>query len=250
MIDVHCHIEHESFSNDRDEVIEACKKELKAIITACTKPENFELMLNICKKHRNFVFAIAGLHPIYAGNYSEEKIAEYIRKIKASKHAFVGIGEIGLDYHWVKEEKLREKQEEVFRRFIEVAKEIDKPMVIHSRKAVLECVEILEEAGAEKVLMHLFSDKKLVERVAENDWYISVGPIIARSKDYKKIAKRMPMSRILLETDSPWFGNNERGTPLNIKIVAQKIAEVKKTSFADVWEKAGENAVKLFGLKI
>lgn len=250
MIDVHCHIEHEAFENDREKVIEACKKELKAIITACTKPENFKPVLEICKKHENFVFAIAGLHPVYAGNYSKEEIEEYIGKISENKKAFVGIGEIGLDYHWVEDEKLREKQKEVFIRFIELAKELRKPMVIHSRKAVLECIEILEKEKAENVLMHLFSDKKLVERVAKNNWYISIGPIIARSKDYKKIAKRMPMSNILLETDSPWFGNNERGTPLNIKIVAQKIAEVKKLSFAEVWEKAKENAIEFFRLGI
>lgn len=89
-----------------------------------------------------------------------------------------------------------------------------------------------------------------MEKVNENNFYISVGPIIARSKSHKKIVKNISIERILLETDSPWFGNGGRGTPLNIKIPCQKIAEVKKITFEEVWRKCGENAIKFFSLDI
>ncbi len=250
MIDAHCHLEQKDYDEDRDEFIESLKKELKAVVTCCAHPQDFELTLEIVRKHKNFVFPTAGIHPTYVKEFSLEQVEEFCKKIAEHKDEIIGIGEVGLDYYWIKEEYWRKKQEELFTIFIELAQKLKKPLVIHSRDATQRCVEILEEYNCKHVLMHLFSERKCLERVKENGWYISIGPIIARSKTHKKIARDFPLERILLETDSPWFGFGKRGTPLNIKIAAEKIAQVKKLSFEEVWKTCGENAIRFYGLRI
>lgn len=90
----------------------------------------------------------------------------------------------------------------------------------------------------------------MIQRVNENNFHITIGPIIAKSKNHKKIARDVPIERILLETDSPWFGDGGRGTPLNIRIPCQKIAEVKNLDFEEVWRKCGQNSISFFKLPL
>lgn len=256
MIDSHCHLEQKDYDSDRDEVIENCKKELKAVVTSCAHPKDFDLTMRIAEKHRNFVFASIGIHPEYIKGLKVREKDELLEKIKENRKSISAIGEIGLDYFWIKESAWQNKQRELFAEMINFAKELKKPIVVHSRDAMEDTIKILEQEDAKQVLLHLFGSHQLSERVVENGWSISIGPIIARSKNHKKIARDFPLEKILLETDSPWFGgqdekgNQLRGTPLNIKIPAEKIAEEKKLSFETVWKQCGENAVKFFGLPI
>ena len=251
MIDSHCHLEQKEYDKIRDEVIEKCRKKLKAIITCCAHPKDFDLTLNLAKKYKNFIFSTVGIHPIYIEKLNKEKVRKIFEKIKEKKDEICAIGEVGLDYYSTKEEKLRKKQREVFVEFINLAKEIKKPIVVHARDAFSNAIKILEKNHAEKVLMHLFGDKDLVGKVNENDWYISVGPILLRSKKHKKIVKRMPLEKILLETDSPWFPiNDEIGYPWNVEFVAKKIAEIKKVDVKEVEKITDENAIKFFDLKL
>jgi len=98
--------------------------------------------------------------------------------------------------------------------------------------------------------MHLFGERKFISKIIENGWFISVGPILLTSKNHKKIVKEMPIEKIMLETDSPWFGFGKRNEPIAIIKVAEKIAEIKKTDFNNVWNKCGENAKRFFDLPI
>jgi TatD DNase family protein len=252
MIDVHCHLEQKDFSKDRDEVIKSCKQQLSAIITSCAHPQDFDLTLEIVKKHAGFVFCTIGLHPTYIKEVNEKEKNEAIGKIIDNKKSIVGIGEVGLDYYWIKEKELQEKQKEVFLEFIELAKRLELPLVIHTRDATADTIAILEDEGMQerKVLIHLFNEKSMLQRVIDNGWSISIGPGISRSKTIKKIARDCPLDRIMLETDSPWFGFGQRGTPLNVKIAAEKIAEVKKISVAEVERQTDLNAVRFFDLAI
>jgi len=250
MIDVHCHLEQKEFSN-KDEIIEKCKKELKAVITCCAHPKDLELTFNLVNKYNGFVFCTVGLHPGYIKEIKEEEKESFLEEIEKNKDKVSGIGEIGLDYNWIKEAKWREKQRELFIELINFAKRLDKPIVVHARDAFLDAIEILEKENVKKVLMHLFGDKKLVERVKNNGWFISIGPILLKSKTHKKIVKAMPLERILLETDSPWFPVNAKiGYPWNVKYVAEKIAEIKKIDVKEVERITDENAKNFFGLEI
>ena len=251
MIDCHCHLEQKDYNEDRDEVIEKCRKQLRALVTSCVHPNDMKLTLDIAKKHNGFVFCTIGIHPEYIKEISEKEIDKAIEEIKKNKENIVAIGETGLDYFWIKEAKLREKQKALFRKLIKVAKELNMPMVIHNRDASEDTIKILEEEGmkGKKVLMHMFNDRKFLNKIIENGWFISIGPGIKKSKDIGKIARDMPLNKIMLETDSPWFGNGERGTPLNVRVAAEKIAEIKKIPLEEVERQTDLNAINFFGLR-
>jgi TatD DNase family protein len=257
MIDVHCHLEQHDFSKDRDEIIEKCKKELKAVITSCAHPRDFDLTLQLTEKYKNFVFASCGIHPEYIKEVSEIEIDEIIEKIKQNKDNLVAIGETGLDFWWIKEKEWQQKQRDLFVRLIELSKGLKKPLIIHSREAYEETLKILEQQNAKEVDMHMFGDHHLTKRIVDNGWFISINTIILRSKSHKKIARDCPLERLMLETDAPWLspkklleGMDSRNDPTSIKVVAEKIAEIKKLRFEEVWKKCGENAIKFFKLPI
>ncbi|MCK4730698.1 MAG: TatD family hydrolase [Candidatus Aenigmarchaeota archaeon] len=248
MIDAHCHLEQKDYNPDRDEVILNCKKELKAIVTCCAHPRDFKKSLEIIKKYKNFVFLTAGFHPEYISEIPENEIGNYLEELRENKKYLVGIGECGLDYHWVKELEWREKQKELFVKHINLAKELNLPLVIHSRDAEKECLEILKEQKAKRVLLHYFSDKDLIPEVIEANYFVSVNTSVFRSKTTKKIIKRMPIEKLMTETDAPWLGFGKRNTPLSVRMVAEKIAEIKDLSFEEVDKITTENAVKFFDL--
>jgi TatD DNase family protein len=257
MIDVHCHLEQKDYDKDRDEIIEKCKKELKAVITSCAHPRDFDLTLQLAEKYKNFVFASFGIHPEYIKEVSEKEIDEFIGKVKQNKDKIVAIGETGLDFWYIKEPEWQQKQKELFIRLISIAKELKKPLIIHSREAYEETIRILEQENVREVDMHMFGDHHLTKKIVDNGWFISINAIILRSKSHKKIARDCPLERLLLETDAPWLspkklleGIDERNDPTSIKIVAEKIAEIKKIGFEEVWQKCKENAIKFFKLSI
>jgi len=248
MIDSHCHLEQKDYDPDREEVILNCKKELKAVVTCCAHMRDFNKSLEIIKKYPNFVFLTAGFHPEYISEVPENKINKYFEELAKNKKYLVGIGECGMDYHWVKEPEWREKQKELFVKHINLAKELNLPLVIHSRDAEKECLEILKEQKAKRVLLHYFSDKDLIPEVIETSYFVSVNTSVFRSKTTKKIIKKIPIEKLMTETDAPWLGFGKRNTPLSVKLVAEKIAEIKKLSFEEVDKITTENAVKFFGL--
>ncbi|MGB9708111.1 MAG: TatD family hydrolase [Candidatus Pacearchaeota archaeon] len=256
MIDCHCHLEQKDYEQEREKVIEQCKKELKAIVTCCAHPRDLPLTLKLVKENKNFIFCSIGIHPEHIKEISDEEISNTIKEIEKNVSFITAIGETGLDYYWIKESKFREKQREMFIKFIALAKKLGKPLVIHSRDATKECIEILEQEGIQgkRVLMHLFSDRKLLVRVIENGWLVSIGPGIKKSKDIRKVARDMPLNKILLETDSPWFAQKEQGqkygTPLNARIALEKIAEIKRVSLEEVEKQTDLNAIEFFNLEI
>jgi len=257
MIDVHCHLEQKDYDKDRDDVIEKCKKELKAVITSCAHPKDFDLTLQLTERYKNFIFASYGIHPEYIKEVSEKEIEEFLELLTKNKDKIVAIGETGLDFWWIKEEEWQKKQRELFTRLIDLAKELKKPLIVHSREAYEETIKILEQEDAKKVDMHMFGDHHLTKRVVDNGWFISINTIILKSKSHKKIARDCPIERLMLETDAPWLspkklleGIEDRNDSTSIKIVAEKIAEIKKIDSEKVWRTCGENAVNFFKLPI
>jgi len=253
MIDAHCHLEQEDYDPDRAQVIRECRQKLKAVITCCADPRDWTITESLVKEYKGFVYAIAGIHPEFIKNFEKNEIKDFIEVIKkaAKQEKIRAIGEIGLDYYWIKDSVYRDKQKDLFARMIELSKELNLPIVVHSRDAVLECVAVLEEHGMKnkKVLMHLMNDKDYLERIIKNGWMISIGPGILKSKGTRKIARDVPLSNLMLETDSPWFGFGERGNPLNVIKAAEKVAEIKKITVKEVEEITDKNTISFFGLK-
>ncbi len=262
MIDAHCHLEQDDFAQDLDGVISSCRKAgLKALVTSCARPGDLERTLEICSRYRGYVFPTAGIHPEFIKDITHDAVESFIRTLSRTDE-LVGIGEAGLDYHWIKDAGWREKQADMFRQVISIAKNM--PLVVHSRDAGPETIEIMEQEGQKKALMHMFGYRDLLSRVMDNGWHISMNTIVLRSKAHRKIARDVPLDRLLLETDSPWLSpsrilgpgyvnpgglpDGDRNDPRSIRLTCQKISEARKQDFEEVWEQCGRNAQKLFGL--
>jgi TatD DNase family protein len=250
MIDVHCHLEHEKFRNKK-ETIQSFKKELKAIITSSPHPKDFDYALQLKKEFNNFIFVCVGLHPEYIKEFSEETLDTFEDFVRKKKDDIVSIGEIGLDYFWIKDENLREKQKWLFEKLIEFAKSIDKPITVHIRDAYEDAFKILESIDYQKVHLHMFGGDKFLEKILSNQWKISVGPILLRSKTHKKIVKKLPIEKIMLETDAPWMKTEGRESlPTDVKIVVEKISEIKNIDLQEVEKETDKNAITFFNLKL
>jgi TatD DNase family protein len=257
MIDVHCHLEQKDYDNDREDVIEKCRKELKAVITSCAHPKDFELTMRMVENHKGFVFASCGIHPEYVKEVSEKGKDDFLDLIVKNKDKIVAIGETGLDYWYVKEDEWQKRQKDLFIELIGLAKELNKPLIIHSREVFEETLDVLEDNDAKRVDFHMWGANQLLKRILDNGWFVSMNTIILKSKKHKKIARDIPLERLMLETDSPWLapkrlleGLESRNDPRSIKIVAEKVSEIKKLPFEEIWQKCGENAVKFFDLGI
>ncbi len=272
MIDSHCHLEQKQYEN-ADDVVELCKKELKAVITSCANPEDFGKTIKLTEKYKGFVFACFGLHPEYIKEISEKQKDEYLELVKKNKDKLVGFGEVGLDYKWISENPWQRKQREQFVEMISFSKEIKKPLVVHSRDAGEDTFKILEQEDAKQVLLHFFTYKDLVDRVLENNYNISVNLLVTRNKEVKKIVQKTPLENMMLETDAPWLGpqksieelkpedkvffKNEKNNlatlvnyPTTIKQTAERIAEIKSLDFEKVWKTCGANANEFFNLSV
>ena len=221
-------------------------------MTCCANPKDWKLTKEIMNKHRCFVFACASIHPEYIRELSEAEIDGFIGILRKEKNSIVAVGETGLDYNWVKEPEWQVRQKDLFRKFISFSKETRKPLVIHARDAYDDVVEILEQEKAKNVMLHMFGSNHLVGRVIENGWNVSMNAIVLKSKKHGKVVRDMPLDRLMLETDSPWLhpSGSGRNDPSSIKAVADKIAEIKKVSFGEVWDSCGRNASGFFSIRL
>ena len=276
LVDAHAHLEHSRFENDLDSVINRFKDAGGAfIIESGVNPETNRKALELAEKY-DVVKVSFGLYPIDALAKEVEESNEFLREIKEfdvdeelgwiEEHAgdCVAIGEVGLDYNWSSKDdpggpndfqspEMRDKQKEVFRKVLRLAKKIDKPVVIHSRKAEGDAVEILEEEGMkmERVVMHCFNGRKsLIRRGIENGWFFSVPPVIVRLEHFKMLVDLVPLGQLLTETDAPYLSPvaGERNESSNVLVTLKEIARIKGVGVEEVSEKVWENACGLFGV--
>lgn len=249
-MDTHCHLQHSWFDEDRDSVIAEAKKRMHFIIESGARPDWNRGAIALSEKHKGFIYATAGLHPMDAQKASASDFEKEIDFIRESKGKIVGVGEVGLDYHWEKDEKIRALQRERFSRFISLADEIGKPLVIHSWDGEVDAVDILSREASGTVVMHCFSGKKEeLLKALDLGYYISFSTQILASKNHRRLAKFTPLERMLLETDAPYLGpNREKNMPWNTLLAAEKIAAVKDVEVGDVVKVALENAKKVFGI--
>ncbi|MHA2236594.1 MAG: TatD family hydrolase, partial [Candidatus Thorarchaeota archaeon] len=162
----------------------------------------------------------------------------------------VAIGEVGLDYHWIKSPQGREAQEPLFNMFIELATELDLPIVVHSRKAELEATEILERSFSGDVLMHCFDGPPdVAERVADNGWYITLPSNFGKHKNRVGAAEILPLSQILLESDGPYLSpDRERNEPCKIIHGAESLANIRDCTIIEVSNAITQNAMRFYRL--
>jgi TatD DNase family protein len=243
-IDTHCHFD---MLEDLEKRIENCRKKNVGIVS--TDGVNVETNRRVLELAEDFdeVKVCLGIYPIDALKLSDAEIDAEIEFILSNSSKVFAIGEVGMDF---KEDLVDcERQKGTFSKFILLAKELDKPVIVHSRKAEKECIELLEELGAKKVLMHCFSGNfKLIKRIAENGWYLSIPTCVKHSEHFKKMISEVPIEHLLCETDSPYLHPDKKfpNEPANVVASYEKIAETKGLSLKEVEKKIEENFRKLF----
>jgi len=251
MIDVHCHLDAEEFSNDLDLVIQRAKESgVKAIITSAIDDRSIVVSEMLISKYRGYVYRTVGLDYTILDELFLDKVFSYIEK---NRSTIVGIGEVGLDYYIFEDDLKRKIQQEFFIRWINFSKELDLPLVVHSRSAGKYALEYLVKNNAERVIMHAFDGKASYARsVISKGYFFSIPPSIIRSDQKQKLVKALPLELLLLESDAPVLApiKDMRNEPANIKISAEYIAKLKSVSIDKVIEITSENAKRIFRLTV
>lgn len=261
MIDAHCHLEYLHEQLD-DIVAEARQKGMRAILTSACDPKHFAHAMEMKSKHPDFIFVCIGFHPEVMGSYTDEQIGEYMNEIRKSRDNITAIGEIGLDYNWNTQEADQERSRKIFVKFIDLAKELELPIVVHSRngtsnenggnEGITDALNMLAEHGAERVMMHCFSgNEKNLKFALDHGWNISYATVLVKSFKHQRLAAATPLDKMLLETDAPWLDPDSRelvNRPWKIGRSAEIIAEKKGTTKDEILAATANNARKFFGI--
>lgn len=271
-IDIHAHINDSKLIDDVDNVIDRANKAgVKYIVNATCDVKSIKETLELVKKYEN-VYATLGIHPQAIFEYDDE-IEELIYSNKNNQKV-IGIGEIGLDYHdmetqiaYIKkdypqyenitEEEVKNKQKEVFIKQIELASKMNLPIVVHSRDATADTLEIIKSninLLKNKGLIHCFSGSvEVAKEYFKMGFYISVGGSITfkNARCIPDVIRECGIDNVMLETDCPYLSpepyRGKINEPKNVVLVSDKIAEILDINYRQVEEKTTENAFALFG---
>lgn len=242
-VDCHCHLEFDRFDEDRDEVIQRAREKLDFVVSVGCNFERNRKTLEIAENYPDLVVPNLGLHPTFTEDF--DRLDDIKQQIRENDPA--AVGEIGLDHHHVTEDKMRERQVEIFREMLELAEELEKPVNVHSREAEQETIDILAEYDLPDVLIHCFNGtpEQAVE-ATEKGFTIGVTTQVLYSSRVQEIIEVVDTENIVLETDSPFLYQGERNEPINVLESADKIAELKNVSKNDVIHATNVNACRIF----
>lgn len=269
IIDAHSHLSFKAYDKDRDEVIKRTQKEGVVCIDVGTKFETSKMVVNLAEKNEN-IYAAIGMHPIHIKTdlikikmddeegafkpLGEEFNKERYKELAKSKKV-VAIGEVGLDYYYKPKTKNRlqqfkEIQRQVFTDQLELAEELNLPVIIHCRMAHEDVLEILKGRNSKGVIHCFTGTWQEAKKYLDLGFYLGINGIIFKF-DIEETIKKAPLERLLVETDCPYLtppaeGKDTRNEPIFVKHVIQKIADIKGMSFKEVADQTAQNAKKLF----
>ncbi|MFH0948606.1 MAG: TatD family hydrolase [Elusimicrobiota bacterium] len=246
MIDTHCHLLDSAFDKDRCEVIERVfSSGITKLIEISIEPNLWQSSLDLCKQYEN-IFCSIGIHPNDADKYTD--FLHFLNEKKV-----VAVGECGLDYYRNSVDK--KVQIEIFEKQLEIAAEFKKPVIIHCRQAEEDTFDILSNNKNISGVIHCFSSTvEFAEKFLQLGLYIGIdGPVTyPNANNLREVVKKIPLEKILLETDSPYLPpqsfRGKRNEPSYIKYIAEKIAEIKEMPVPEISKTTDENAEKLFGI--
>lgn len=252
LVDAHAHITDERFADLNDVIERSTKAGVTKIVCSGYDFLSSENAVNLSKKYPE-VFATIGIHPENVEGVDFKQVRDsFINLAKNSK--VVAVGEIGLDYHWTKETICLQK--EVFIKQIQLANELNLPLVVHSRDAIGDTIEILKENKPNKEsLIHCYGGSvESAKLLLEMGYSFSFGGVLtfSNAKTAVEVVKFLPMDKILLETDCPYLSpvpfRGQRNEPKNVVYVCDMIARIKGLKIEDVAEKTTENSKRVFGI--
>lgn len=246
LIDAHCHLD---WFREPGRVVERANgKGVGAIVSCSTDLGSITKNLALAEKFKP-VFACVGLHPGDALRMKRAEIEKAVALVRKRCGEAVAIGEVGLDYKYAKSEPEKKRQETVFLGLIEIAKEKNLPLVVHSRLAEKKTMQTLRAAGAEKVLMHWFTNSIASVKMAEDfGYFYTAGLAVIYSKSAAAVCAGMRPENLMLETDAPVEFGGEKAEPSWIPKVAERVAEIQGAEKGEIEKATTRNAQKFFGI--
>ncbi len=247
----HAHYDDEAFDEDREALLSSLQDNgIEYVINVGASLKSTEMTVELTTKYP-FIYGAAGVHPSETAELTEETFA-WLRE-QCMQPKIVAVGEIGLDYYW--EEPEHEVQKVWFEKQLELAREIRKPVIIHSREAAKDTYDIMCAHKAKEIggVVHCYSySAEMAIDFVKMGFYIGIGGVVTfkNGKKMKEVVEAVPLERILLETDCPYLApepnRGKRNSSLNIPYIAKQIAAIKGISYEEVVTVTNENAKKLF----
>ena len=251
MIDTHCHIDFKDFDSDRVEVIKRAQDKLDHVIVSGYSNDSNMDVLKLSKDYEGFIYPTFGFHPVSSQNATENDIKTAHDNVRKYIDDIVAVGEVGMDYYYVTDKALRERQQEIFRGFLDLANEYKVPIVMHVRDCEKKAVNIIEDyPDIPYFVFHCFGGSlKTAKRIMNrDDSYMSFSTMLCYSKHHQDLIENIDLDYVLTETDSPYLAmtKEERNEPVNVVNAVYKIAEIKNMDVATVDEITSANACKIF----
>ena len=255
IIDSHCHLDFESLYDQLDDVVlRAEQREINLLLTICTTLKSFEKIKLIIKKYKN-IYGTFGIHPHETSNHLDVN-ADFILKVKNENNKVIGVGETGLDFYYNHSDK--NVQIKSFVQHIEAASQMNLPVIVHSRNAEAETLDILKNESKNsniKLLVHCFTGSKyFAKKLIDLNFYISVSGIITfkNSDELADTISSVPIENLLVETDSPYLSpaphRGKVNEPSFIIHTIEKLSKIKKISSEVIASHTTSNFIKLFNL--
>lgn len=252
IFDTHAHYDDEAFDGDRDQLLAGLGPAgIRAVTNIGSSIASCRSTIELTLQYP-WMFGALGVHPSESGELTQEGI-EWIREEARRNRKVVAIGEIGLDYYW--EEPDHEIQKHWFICQLDLARQLKLPVVIHSRDAAKDTLDIMKEQKAQEIggVIHCFSyHKEMAREYLNMGFYLGIGGVLTfkNARKLKEVVEYMPLDRLVLETDCPYLApvpnRGKRNSSLNIPYVIEEIAQIKGVAPETVEEAAWENALKLY----
>jgi TatD DNase family protein len=252
LIDTHSHLYSSQFDTDRPAAVARARAHLSAILLPNIDANSVEPMLALCQDAPGFCFPMLGLHPCYVPEDYARILSDFETRFAAPDHPFVAVGECGLDLYWDKTTLPR--QQAALRTQLEWAKDLGLPIVLHSREAIAETLELVAQAqdGRLRGVFHCWSDPlDYAQRAIDLGFYLGFGgPLTYRKDHLPAVAQAVPLDWIVLETDSPYLApsphRRQRNESAYTRLVAERLADLRGQSYADITAATTHNALRLF----
>lgn len=255
MIDTHCHIDDPQYAEGLDAFLQSQRADgVQAILVPGVEAATTQDVLDVCERYPDYLFPALGLHPENVKEDWQQQLSIIKSAVESSSHRLIAIGEIGLDYHW--DTTFRQEQHEALREQMRWAEEYDLPVMIHSRDATEDTLNILREFPSIKGVMHCFSGShEVAKQVVEMGYYLGIGGVLTFKNC--KLAEHLvgiPLESLVLETDAPYMApvpyRGKRNESRWMCYVAERLAQVYGCSVEHVIEQTSVNATSLFRLKL